>query len=368
MPIFDQGYQHWDGVTGGRLRRQFAIVRQGLRVQAKNKFVRRVMLAAWSPALVLVTSLVMWGLFEQGIESVVPFMQGFLPKGVASDPSAFRPAIWTILFTTFFNAELYLIMLLVAIAGPNLISGDLRMNAMPLYLSRPLTRFDYFVGKLGVIASLVASVAIAPAVMAYVTGVFFSSDWSVVKETWQILAYGSLYGLVIVLSAGTLMLAISSFSHKSLYVGIAWLGLWLGGTAVSSVLDGVQRYSIRHLPTPPVQGEDWEGRNQRLLAEAAETDWRPLCSYVWNIRRIGDELLGARAAWQEVGKAIEVPTNIIQPMMRGGRPGRGVNPAKQLVQMSTQSYPWKWSAGVLLGLFALSVLVLNSRIKTLDRL
>ena len=48
-------------------------------------------------------------------------------------------------------------MLLVVLAGPNLISRDLRFNALPLYFSRPLTRLDYFLGKLGVIAALVAA-------------------------------------------------------------------------------------------------------------------------------------------------------------------------------------------------------------------
>ena len=45
--------------------------------------------------------------------------------------------------------------LLVLLVGPSLISQDLRFNAIPLYFSRPLRRFDYFVGKLGVIGARV---------------------------------------------------------------------------------------------------------------------------------------------------------------------------------------------------------------------
>ena len=118
--------------------------------------------------------------------------------------------MWTVAYSFFFQTELYFIMLLVTLAGPNLISLDLRYNALPLYFSRPVTRLDYFLGKLGVIAALVAAVAVLPAVAAYVLGVCFSLDLTVVRDTWRLLPASILYGLVIVVSAGTLMLALSS--------------------------------------------------------------------------------------------------------------------------------------------------------------
>jgi ABC-2 type transport system permease protein len=44
-------------------------------------------------------------------------------------------------------------------------------------------------------------------------------------------------------------------------------------------------------------------------------------------------------------------------------------PAMELVeQTEIGEQPWTWSAGVLAGLFAASVLVLTTRVKTLDRL
>ena len=137
-------------------------------------------------------------------------------------------------------------MLLVVMAGPNLISRDLRFNALPLYFSRPLTRLDYFLGKLGVIAALVAAVAVLPAVVAYVLGVCFSLDLSVIRDTWRLLPASILYGLIIVVSAGTLMLALSSLSRRSLYVGIAWIGLWIISSAVAGVLGGIQRDTLFH--------------------------------------------------------------------------------------------------------------------------
>ncbi len=48
------------------------------------------------------------------------------------------------------------------IVGPALISPDLRNNAMPLYLGRPITRRDYVLGKLIVLVVLLSAVTWVP--------------------------------------------------------------------------------------------------------------------------------------------------------------------------------------------------------------
>jgi len=212
MPIFDQGYQHWKGTVSGHAWRWLAITRQGLRGQLKGSIslIRILLLMALMPALVLVVVIALWGLFEQGSQTIIDLLKPILPPGVAADPHTYRHAVWTISYSFFFKFEIFFIMLIVVIAGPNLISRDIRFNALPLYFSRPLTRLDYFLGKLGVIAALVAAVAVAPAVAAYLLGVCFSLDLGVIRDTWRLLPASILYGLVIVVSAGTLMLALSS--------------------------------------------------------------------------------------------------------------------------------------------------------------
>ena len=46
-------------------------------------------------------------------------------------------------------------------AGAGLIANDLRTGAILVYLSRPLTRRDYVLGKLGVLMALNLSVTLA---------------------------------------------------------------------------------------------------------------------------------------------------------------------------------------------------------------
>ena len=50
MPIFDQGYQHWQGPLSGHAWRWLAIARHGVRVQMKNRIVFYMVLASWLPA------------------------------------------------------------------------------------------------------------------------------------------------------------------------------------------------------------------------------------------------------------------------------------------------------------------------------
>ncbi|MGD0516902.1 MAG: ABC transporter permease subunit [Thermoguttaceae bacterium] len=404
MPIFDQGYQHWKGALSGHAWRWLAITRQGLRGQLKGSIslIRILLVTALIPALVLVVVIALWGLFEQGSQTIINLLKPILPPGVAADPHAYRHAVWTISYSFFFKFEIFFIMLIVVIAGPNLISRDIRFNALPLYFSRPLTRLDYFLGKLGIIAALVAAVAVLPAVAAYVLGVCFSLDLSVIRDTWRLLPASILYGLVIVVSAGTLMLALSSLSRRSLYVGIAWVGLWVISTAVAGVLYGIHQQTLyrtvwqeemargKYVPPdsqPPdpdeaqskqnrqnrTSGEVWQRvrvRVEQAEAEAAKTNWRPLCSYTSNLERLGEALLNTDAAWVEIGRAVEAPRAALQPLLGGGRSGAGSAQSNNrlLADRIVPQYPWIWSAGVLAGLLGLSIWILTRRVKTLDRL
>jgi ABC-type transport system involved in multi-copper enzyme maturation permease subunit len=419
MPIFDQGYQHWQGPLSGHAWRWLAITRHGVRVQMKSRILRLLVLLAWLPALGLVAAVALWGLAERQSEGVVNLLRNMLPADMLLEPQAYRATVWTLLYSFFFKAQMFFLMLLAVVAGPGLISRDLRFNALPLYFARPLTRFDYFLGKLGVIGALVASVAVVPAVFAYVVGLIFFFELTVVKDTYPVLLASVAFGLVLTLSIGTLMLALSSLSRRSLYVGIAWAGLWIISGSVGGILTGIHRGSLheavyqaemtgwleKHPPPPGVRmfGRHpqlhWEPRTRKMapvvaqpdqhaaadkwyeswnrqwqLASAkaqdaagqgARDDWRPLFSYVANLERIADLLLRTDAAWVAVGKAVEQPRSKF-----GGLFGASPVPVneRRLADMFVPQYPWVWSAGVLAGLLGLSTWTLTRRIKSLDRL
>ena len=309
MPIFDQGYQHWKGTLSGHGWRWWTVTRRGVGVALKNRWTRLLMLFAWFPAALLIALLVAWGLIEQRSNLLAPLVQAFEPlRKFAQTPRANRLAVWRFCYDLFFQFEITFTMILVVLVGPGLVSQDLRFNALPLYFSRPLRRFDYFAGKLGVIAVPLAAVMIVPALIAYIIGVVFSLDPTVLADTFVVLLGALTYGLVVVLSAGTLMLALSSLSRSSRAVGGLWVGIWLIGSMLAGGLTAMLKQ-----------------------------DWCPLLSYTENIKTVGRALLG-------------------------------VDPESQLGGSLVHQPPWTWSALVLLALMGLSVWILSLRVKSLDRL
>jgi ABC-2 type transport system permease protein len=353
MPIFDQGYQHWSGRLSGHAWRWLAITRRGVKTALQGRYLRLALMLAWIPALLLVVVLCLWGLVERQsalVEGLKPMLTSLFGIPITAGPRDYRVEIWTICFHYFLAWELWFSMVLVLLVGPNLISQDLRYNALPLYFSRPLRRIDYFFGKLGVIVALLAAVIIVPSIIAYILGLLFSLDITIVRDTSKVLLAAVLYGLVIAVSAGTLMLALSSLSRNSRYVAMFWLGVWILSSTVSTVL-----MSVEHERRMSEAGANWQswGNEEYLQKEiqAAKSDWRPLVSYTSNVGRVGEWLLGTNAAWERLAQ--------LAP------PGPRTN---LLWQMMGNQYPWYWSAAVLVAIFLLSLAILNFSIKSLDRL
>jgi ABC-2 type transport system permease protein len=364
MSIVDQGYQHWhDRRLSGQAARWLAITRQGVRVQLLNRWVRWVILAACGPPFVLSALLVIWGLFEQKSSLLTPILILFqnLPEELRAGPRAYRTSLWTLAFCRFFDLQLFFSMILVLVVGPDLISQDLRFNAIPLYLSRPLRRFEYFLGKLGVIAAYLAAVTIVPVLLAFVLGYAFSLDPTVIRDTWRLLLASLAFCTIIMVSAGLLMLALSSLSRNSRYVMAMWLGLWSVGYITSDVLDRTVR-----------------------------ADWCPVVSYTSNLARVRDALLGADTAWDQLTSLFQAGQRQIGDTVGMGpfRPVRRFRPsgpipppppfsdgssattarAQSRSTWAPPDYPWQWSAGVLLALGVISIAILTTQVRSLDRL
>lgn len=345
MPIIDQGYQHWTGHTSGHAWRWLAIARHGIQVGMKDWKTRMFILFLWIvPTLVLGGLLCVWGLLERNAASFSPFagllhFLGFGPE-VMANPKAYRIDYWTVCYSQFMGFELFMAMVLILLVGRQLISQDLRFNAMPLYFSRPLRRIDYFFGKLGVVVGYLAMVIFIPSLIAYILGLAFSLDISILRDTLPLLLKVLLYGLLIAASAGTLVLAISSLSRNSRNVGLMWVGLWFVSGIVSDALNSAYMFQRRS-----------DGPVAMFAARSDPANWRPMVSYTENLYRIGQQLLGTDRSWRRIAA-------MQPPMMREGFLSMKLGP----------QYPWIWSAGVLIALFAISALVLHFRVRSLDRL
>jgi ABC-2 type transport system permease protein len=68
-------------------------------------------------------------------------------------------------FLGLLGVQMFLSFVLAAVMGPGLVSPDLTNNAMPLYLSRPLSRAEYVLGKLSVLLTVTSLVTWVPGLL-----------------------------------------------------------------------------------------------------------------------------------------------------------------------------------------------------------
>ena len=287
---------------------------------------------------------------DRGADRAIPELhrnsQSASPQPI---PKHYRVEVWTLCYSLFLSTELILSMILILLVGPDLISQDLRFNALPLVLLAAAAADRLFSRQAGSDRGVPGHGGDRAVVLAYVLGLLFSLDLTIVRDTCRLLLASIAYGLVIIVSAGTLMLALSSLSRNSRYVALFWVGLWFVSGIVSSVLEfsdqvsaARQRYRLpvrrQRRCRPSARrggGRSPGGRRRSPLLSGADrrsllggdrgpkTDWRPLVSYTANLSRIGSQLLGTDAAWRKLAELSRSPPE--RDRYSGGIPGPAIS-------------------------------------------
>jgi ABC-2 type transport system permease protein len=129
---------------------------------------------------------------------------------------------------------------LVLIVGPALISPDLRNNALPLYLSRPVDRTDYVLGKLLVLGLLTSAITWVPGALLFVLQGYLAGEGWLLQNLR--IGVGLLVGSgVWILALSLLALAISSLVKWKPWARVFFLSLLFVGSAVGTVFREVLR-------------------------------------------------------------------------------------------------------------------------------
>jgi ABC-2 type transport system permease protein len=207
VPIYEQSYRRYQAREPLKEIRFWPIAREALgRLLSKRAF--------------LVLLLVSWVQFLFRVGQIVAATQ--LPQLRLMLPVDGR------LFGEFLNLQVPFALLLSIFGGAGLIANDLRTGAILVYLSRPLTRRDYVLGKLTVLLALNLSATLAPGMLLYVAALALAPEtfaaWSLLWIPPAILAQS----LLVSLGAGLLALAVSSISRSARVAGLTFVLLWVG--------------------------------------------------------------------------------------------------------------------------------------------
>jgi len=142
-------------------------------------------------------------------------------------------------FREFLDQQGLFVFFMTIYVGAGLIANDRRANALQLYLSKPMTSAEYVAGKLAILVLFLVSVTFLPAMMLLVTQAMFAGDLTFIRNNLYLVPAITLYSAVLVLLASTTMLALSSMSKSSRFVGVMFAGVIFLPTALFNALRGI---------------------------------------------------------------------------------------------------------------------------------
>jgi len=215
MPIYDQGYRRYEARGPLRKARFWPITREALRL---------VLTRRWF--LILMTIPLGVCLWYVG----VIFAATQLPQLSQMLSADGR------LFGEFLNVQVGFTILLSIFGASGLIANDLRTGAILAYLSRPLTRRDYILGKLLVPLLLNLSVTLVAGLLVYFVGLSLAPE---IYLKWELAWIGPaivVHSCAISLIVSLLTLAISALSRSARVAGLALFGLIVGLEMIRVIL------------------------------------------------------------------------------------------------------------------------------------
>jgi hypothetical protein len=138
----------------------------------------------------------------------------------------------------------FMLILIGAFLGAELISQDIKFNSFPLYFARPLVRKDYILGKLSVLMFYFLLFSAVPGILLYIFRIIFTGKLAVSLHT--------LLGLIFVppvvaFYIASLVLLLSSFSRSSRHVKIFIFIIYFLSKGISELLVEIFDSAYFHL-------------------------------------------------------------------------------------------------------------------------
>ena len=138
---------------------------------------------------------------------------------------------------------------IAALAGPSLIAPDLANNALPLYFSRPLTRWSYALARLMVIVGMLSVVTWIPGLLLFLLQVSLAGGWWFVSN-WTLGAGVVLGFLLWLLVLSLVAMASSAYVKWRVVAAAVSLAFFFIIAGVSEMIDQVFRVTWGHALDP----------------------------------------------------------------------------------------------------------------------
>jgi ABC-2 type transport system permease protein len=141
-------------------------------------------------------------------------------------------------FRTFMEVQGGFAFIMTVLVAPPLISRDLSNNALPLYLCRPLSRTEYVLGKMTVIAVLLSLMSWIPGLLIFFFQATLAGFGWLSANLWMVGAiFFGFFVWIILLSL--IALAISALVRWRVVASGAMLGLFFVSSALGEIINNL---------------------------------------------------------------------------------------------------------------------------------
>ncbi len=232
MPVFTQGYRPYEGPRRTPVLRFLPIARTSLAVSIR------------------------WPFFAVLVVASVPLFRKLFEAYAAGAGAALFPGVpmkWGFtdgLFYELVSQEIFPAVLLLLVTGAGQIADDFRSGALQIYFSKPIRPLDYLLGKLAAVTLSALFVTLGPVLVLLTACLAFAPDFSFLRDNPLLPLRAAAFALLVSLSLGAAVLAVSSLARSGRAVGLLFGGGYFLTMVLSRVLDRLfddARYAAVHV-------------------------------------------------------------------------------------------------------------------------
>ena len=222
MTVFQQVYQGYSGEITPSHYRPLVIFRYAM----ADIFESRLFIAFFTTCFILPLALMSAIYMRYNLDVLAQFQ---IPLGELMSIDVQFFASWMQM------PQMFLLIIMIMSIGPTLISPDLGNNALPLYLSRPISKASYISGKLLVLLVLGSIISWVPGVLLiFFNGYFAESGW--LLNNLHLPAAAIISSLIWILSLSMMSLAVSAWVKWKAIARLFFFGLVFVGTGLGAVI------------------------------------------------------------------------------------------------------------------------------------
>jgi ABC-2 type transport system permease protein len=230
MTIREKGYHTWDGHLQPSFFPWQPIFYNGIKAAFKKRFAKVVFFFCGFPFI-----------FFLGMMYLASRPELKMLKEIAR-LMEINAKFFNTFLTNFFMS--FILVFLGAFLGAELISGDIKFNAFPLYFSRPLERKNYIFGKFSILIFYFFLFTGVPGILLYIFKILFTGKFTL--EFFTLLGLVTV-PLVIALYISSLVLLLSSLSRSVRHVQIIIFILYVMSKLIGLILVEIFRNPYFHL-------------------------------------------------------------------------------------------------------------------------